>query len=272
MSMRTPLDEKEQRLLEYLRQQLNVMIAFSGGVDSTYLMTIAQEALGDKAKGVLFKGTMLAQEEAKEAVALAEVFHFPLVVLEMDMFQVEGFVANAPERCYFCKTAIFQKLLAYGQATGVATVLDGTNASDEGDYRPGRKALAELGIGSPLKTLGLTKEEIRELSRRRGLPTWNKPSMACLASRIPYGERITEARLRQVEQAEDFLRSQGFRGLRVRTHQDLARIEVPLGDFPRLLAIQKEVNAAFHQFGLRYITLDLEGLRSGSLNPAEGQA
>lgn len=266
------LEEKEKQLLEYLRQQERVIVAFSGGVDSTYLMALANEALGDKALGVLVQGAMFPAVEAEEALALAERLHFALARFAMDIFKVEGFVANAPERCYFCKTAIFKRLLAFGQAAGIDTILDGTNASDEGDYRPGRRALAELGIKSPLRELGFTKEDIRELSRRRDLPTWGKPSMACLASRIPYGERITQERLRQVEKAEGFLHARGFQGLRVRAHHELARIEVPSADFSRLLEIRQEINTAFHELGFRYITLDLEGLRSGSLNPVEGKA
>lgn len=268
----THLASKEQKLLEYLRHLDTVIIAFSGGVDSTYLMALAQEALGRKARGVLLKGAMLSQEEAEQAASLAEQFDFPLDIMEMDMFEIEGFVDNAPERCYFCKKTIFQKLSEFAKESGAKTILEGTNASDEGDYRPGRRALAELGIKSPLKEFGLTKADIRDLSRRRGLPTWDKPSMACLASRIPYGERITEERLRQVEKAESFLRSRGLLGLRVRAHQNLARIEVPIEDFLRLLEIREEVNIALHQFGFRYVALDLEGLRSGSLNPLEVRA
>lgn len=272
MLTNTQFEEKEQRLLEYLRQQGPVLIAFSGGVDSTYLMAVAQEALGDMARGVLVNGTMLSREEAQEARALVERYNFQVDVLDMDMLLEDDFVANSSERCYFCKTVIFRALLAFGQGLGIPRILDGTNASDEGDYRPGRRALTELGIQSPLSLLGFTKEDIRALSYRRGLPTWDKPSMACLASRIPFGERITEERLRQVEKAESFLHTLGFLGIRVRVHQDLARIEVPLPDFSRLLELKADVAFAFHGFGFRYITLDLEGFRSGSLNPLEGKA
>jgi uncharacterized protein len=182
---------------------------------------------------------------------------------------LEGFRENPPDRCYFCKKKLFETFLDYSKRSGYSTVIEGTNASDTNDYRPGRIALQELGVISPLLEVGLTKAEIRLLSKRRHLSTWNKPSMACLASRIPYGDPITAELLKRIAQAEAILHQQGYLACRVRVHNDIARIEIPLDNFSPFLEHRTEVTASMLRLGFRFVTLDLRGLRSGSLNPIQ---
>lgn len=263
-------EEKEEKLRQYLKKQGKVLIAYSGGVDSTYLMAVAAEVLVERAGAVLVKGAMLSEREGSEAVSLAARLGFPLTVLELDILALEQFLQNPPDRCYYCKKEIFSHILAFSRQNGYSAVFDGTNFSDQSDFRPGRRALAELSVLSPLREVGLTKADIRGLSRRRDLPTWDKPAMACLASRIPYGDPISERLLRLVEEAEWILAESGFRERRVRVHGDLARIEVPESGFPALLTKSPEIVPLLEKLGFRYVTLDLMGLRSGSLNPPGG--
>ncbi|MDP4126863.1 MAG: ATP-dependent sacrificial sulfur transferase LarE [Bacillota bacterium] len=183
--------KKEEELIKRLKSLRKVLVAFSGGVDSTYLLSIAIEALGGNCKAVFARGVMISSQEEKEALALVEHYKFPVDVIDIDILASKEFRENPPDRCYFCKRKLFEKFLLSGQQTGYLTVIEGTNASDVMDYRPGRVALQELGILSPLLEVGLTKAEIRVLSQRRNLRTWNKPSMACLASRVPFGDSIT---------------------------------------------------------------------------------
>ncbi|KLU58943.1 tRNA(Ile)-lysidine synthase [Peptococcaceae bacterium CEB3] len=265
-------NEKEEKLRQYLAGLGRVLIAYSGGVDSTYLMAVAKEVLADGARAVLVKGAMQAERERSEALDLAERLDFPLTVLEVDVLSVAEFTANPPDRCYHCKKEIFGRILALARQQSSPPVLDGTNFSDQTDFRPGRRALSELGVLSPLQEVGLTKAEIRALSRRRDLPTWNKPAMACLATRIPYGDPIEDQVLRTVERAEEILVRHGFGECRVRVHGDLARIEIPPGRFAGLLGEYQSVTVALQDLGFRFVTLDLMGLRSGSLNPPGGLA
>lgn len=261
--------QKEALLKKRLHELGRVVIAYSGGVDSTYLFALAQAELKENTAGILVRGAMISKTEEEEAFALAEQLHFNLKTLDLNVFTVDEFITNPPDRCYFCKKHVFSTISKWAKHYGYPHVLDGTNFSDETDYRPGRKALLELGIISPLREAGLTKEEIRELSRAMNLPTWNKPSMACLASRIPYGNQITPEILRRVEKAEALLHQKGFKECRVRTHSDLARIEVPLSQLEPLVQIKDEITPEFQELGYRFITLDLMGLRSGSLNPTK---
>ncbi|CAA7601875.1 NAD synthase [Acididesulfobacillus acetoxydans] len=263
---------KEERLRQYLAGLGRVLIAYSGGVDSTYLMAVAKEVLADGARAVLVTGAMQAERERSEALNLAKRLGFPLNVLEIDVLSSAEFAANPPERCYHCKKEIFGRILAFARQLSLPSVLDGTNFSDQSDFRPGRRALSELGVLSPLLEVDLTKGEIRELSRRRGLPTWNKPAMACLATRVPYGVPLEDHVLRTVERAEEVLLKHGFEECRVRVHGDLARIEIPPSRFEGFLAEYRSLAALLQDLGFRFVTLDLMGLRSGSLNPPGGVA
>lgn len=260
--------EKELRLIERLHEIKKVAIAYSGGVDSTYLLALAQQELKENAVGILVRGAMISKAEEREALELAQQLNFNLKVIDLNVFAISEFVTNPPDRCYFCKKHVFTAISNWANNRGYV-VLDGTNYSDEGDYRPGRKALAEMNILSPLLEMQLTKEEIRILSRKLDLPTWNKPSMACLASRVPYGNPITPEVLTKVEKAEEILHRKGIIECRVRIHSDLARIEVPKDQLEYLVSIKDEICQSFQELGYRFVTLDLMGLRSGSLNPVD---
>jgi len=261
--------EKEAQLIKRLKSFNKLLVAFSGGVDSTYLLAVARETLAENCKAVFARGPMISAQEEKEVLTMVQQFEFPVEVMDLDVLDILGFRENPPNRCYFCKKELFQTFLDYGEGLGYPSLIEGTNASDTNDYRPGRTALQELGVISPLLEVGLTKSEIRLLSKRRNLPTWNKPSMACLASRIPFGDPITAELLKQVANAESILHSKGFEECRVRVHNDIARIEIPIDSIPIFLQHREEVTDSMLALGFRYVTLDLLGLRSGSLNPIQ---
>jgi len=246
----------------------SAVVAFSSGVDSTFLLRVAHEELGDRVVAVTARSHTFPKRELDEAAAFCRAEGVRHEVIDSEELDIPGFAENPPDRCYHCKRELFNRLLAFARENGLAAVLEGSNIDDDGDYRPGRRAIRELGIVSPLHEVGLTKAEIRELSREMGLPTSDKPSFACLASRFPYGERITAAGLARVEKAEQWLLDAGFglRQLRVRSHGDMARIEVPPDDIPRLAARAAEIAAAFKDLGFAYVTLDLLGYRTGSMN------
>lgn len=262
------LGEKMTRLRSALRGMGSAVVAFSSGVDSTFLLRVAHEELGDRAVAVTVRSCTFPRRELDEAMAFCRLEGIRHEVVDTSELDIPGFAENPPDRCYLCKKSIFGKIMAFAEANGFAAVLEGSNKDDDGDYRPGMRAIRELGVRSPLHDAGLTKAEIRALSRELGLPTAEKPSFACLASRFPYGERITAARLERVERAEQWLRDAGLGlvQLRVRSHGDLARIEVPAGDIARVAACADEVAAAFKRFGFAYAALDLQGYRTGSLN------
>ena len=258
---------KIKRLRASLREIGSAAVAFSSGVDSTFLLRAAHEELGDKAVAVTVRSQLIPRHELDEAAAFCRQEGIRHEIIDFDALLAPAVIANPPDRCYHCKKEVFGLILAFARGAGLAAVLEGSNLDDDGDYRPGRRAIRELGVRSPLHEAGLTKEEIRVLSREMGLPTWSKPSFACLASRFPYGERLTVAALERVERAERWLREElGLTQLRVRSHGDLARIEVPPDDIPRLAARAAEIAAAFKGLGFAYVTLDLQGYRTGSLN------
>ena len=262
------MKEKLKRLRERVRGIGSAVVAFSSGVDSTFLLHVAHEELGERVVAATIRSHTFPKRELDEAAAFCRAEGVRHVVIESEELDVPGFVENPPDRCYHCKRELFSKLLAFARENGLAAVLEGSNLDDDGDYRPGRRAIQELGIVSPLHEAGLTKAEIRALSREMGLPTSDKPSFACLASRFPYGERITAAALERVERAEQWLLDAGLglKQLRVRSHGDLARIEVPSDAIPRLAARAAEIDAAFKELGFAYVALDLRGYRTGSMN------
>jgi len=268
------LREKEHALVEWLRARGSALVGFSGGVDSAYLACVAVDTLGS-AKVLAVIGKSASYPEAQWAAArdVARRFEVPVLEVDTDELADPRYAANPTNRCYFCKSELWSRLAPLAQARGLACVVDGANADDLSDYRPGARAASEWGVLSPLAALGFTKADIRELSRRRGLPTWRQPSAPCLSSRIPYGTAVTPARLRRVEAAEAALRSLGIEGdLRVRYHGDLARVELPAGDVARWLepAAAERLRAAVTGAGFNRVAVDLRGFRSGSLNVLGG--
>jgi len=263
------LEEKDRSLREGIRPLGKAAVAFSGGVDSTFLCRVAHDVLGQGALAVTVVSPMFPQGELREARELAGAIGIRHVLLEDPV--IEGKVAaNPKDRCYHCKKIEFAAVVRAAADQGITHVLDGSNADDASDYRPGAAAGRELGIASPLRDAGLRKAEIRELSRRLGLPTWDKPAFACLASRVPYGEPITAEKLRMVDRAEEYLRSLGLRQVRVRIHDRMARIEAAPEERGKLLHVEvlDEVSARLKSFGFLYVCMELEGYTMGSLNRA----
>jgi len=262
------LDNKRKKLEQILEEMGNVAVAFSGGVDSALLLAVAARLYHVKLMAVTATSISYAEHEKNDAQRFAQRMGVKHRYLEFDQMSIPEFVANGPERCYYCKKAIFSAIKTYVAEEGFTNVVDGSNADDLKTYRPGTKAITELGIRSPLQEAGLTKEEIRKLSREMGLFTASKPSYSCLASRIQYGEPITPEKLARVEQAEDFLANLGFTHIRVRSYGTLARIEVE----PSQVTLMAQVNtrnkiiARLTELGYNYVTLDLAGFRSGSMD------
>lgn len=260
------MEEKYQKLKEILAQMGRVVLAFSGGVDSTFLLRVAQEVLGYQVLAVTVFSEVISQEEKEGVEEIALELEAKLVILETSLLGQEEFLHNPPDRCYHCKKRIFTLLQDFAQEEGITWIIDGSNADDLADYRPGQKALKEMGIRSPLLEVGLTKEEIRLLSKKLDLPTWNKPALACLASRIPYGSPITQEKLKEVEKGETFLHGLGLGQLRVRHHGEMVRLEVLPEEIAMVLEKKEKIISFFKKLGFLYVTLDLVGYRTGSLN------
>ncbi len=262
------LQEKLNTLKEYIKNLGSLAVGFSSGVDSTFLLTVAHEVLGDKAIAVTTIFAAIPEHEQKEAKEFCKERGIRHFICEVDPFKIEEFRKNVPDRCYFCKRNIFTEIKKIADENGIEYLAEGSNMDDLGDYRPGLRAVEELGIKSPLRAANLYKSDIREISKVMGLPTWSKPAYACLASRFVYGEEITEEKLHMIESAEQFLIELGFYEERVRMHGNIARIEVPAKDITRLASddIREAVYKRFKEIGFLYVTLDMHGYKLGSMN------
>ena len=262
------LHQKLKNLKDILSSVGSVAVAFSAGVDSTFLLKTAHDLLGDAAVAVTVNTDAFPETELREAEAFCQKENVLLISISADVFGVDGFAANPPDRCYICKKEIFRRIITAAESHGITCVAEGTNADDTNDYRPGMRAIAELGVLSPLKEAGLTKNDIRALSKELGLKTWIKPSFACLATRIAYGETITADKLRMIGLAEQKLAALGFSQYRVRMHGNDARIEVPPEEIGRFAdpALREEISGYCHDLGFTHVSLDLDGYRTGSMN------
>ena len=260
--------EKYRRLHKIVADAGKVVVALSGGVDSSFLLKVCKEVLGDGVIAVTGFSESFPEREVLQAKEIAQIVGCKHIVIETSELDVPGFSENPPNRCYLCKRELFGKIRQLAREQGIEVIFDGSNADDTGDFRPGRKALRELGVRSPLVEAGLSKEEIRALSRALGLPNWERPPFACLASRFPYRTRITKRGLERVRKAEDFLFQLGFRLFRVRDHGDLARVELGKKEFQELWekALFSQVVEGLKSAGYGFVTLDLEGYRPGSMN------
>ena len=267
------LREKLDRLETYLKQLGSLAVGFSGGVDSSFLVAVAHEALGDRVIAVTGADASVPEREVNEAKTFCAERGIRHIICRVDPLQEEGYRNNSPDRCYFCKHGIFTEVKKIADENGIEYMAEGSNMDDVGDYRPGLRAAAELSVKSPLREVGLYKAEIREISRAMGLPTWSKPAYACLASRFVYGEEITEEKLLMIDRAEQFLIEHGFFEERVRIHGKIARIEVPPLDISRLASeeIREAVYAELKKLGFMFVTLDLKGYRTGSMNATLAQ-
>ena len=267
---REPLTVKAEHLRELLAGYRSVLIAFSGGVDSAYLAIASHQALGDRALAITADSPSYPETHRRLALSIARDFGFAHEMIRTAELERPEYRANPANRCYYCKDELYSQLATIARARDFSVVIDGNNADDRGDYRPGRQAAREHGVRSPLDEADLTKDDIRALARAAGLASWDEPASACLSSRIPYGQEVTDERLRQIERAEQVLRDLGFRIFRVRHHDAVARLEIARAEMPR--ALDPDVNArlvsSLKALGYQYVSLDLQGYRLGSLNEA----
>jgi uncharacterized protein len=263
---------KEQRMkkLDNLKAIISntggAVVAFSGGVDSTFLLKVAHDVLGDKVLAVTANSETYPKRELEEAKAFAKSLGIRHIIIETLELEIAGFADNPPDRCFYCKHELFSKLTEIAKVNGLEVVFDGSNYDDRNDHRPGMRAAKELGVVSPLKEAQMTKDDIRELSKEFGLSTWNKPSFACLSSRFPYGTKITPDKLAVIGEAEDFIRDLGFIELRVRHHGDIARIEIGKADLGRIVIFAEQISDKLKSLGFLYVTLELSGYKTGSMN------
>jgi len=263
-------DKKIQKLVSILKSFDSLAVAFSAGVDSTFLLKAAHDILGDQCLALTACAAFQPGRERQEVQDFCEKAGIRSMVFWIDEETIPHFSENPQNRCYYCKHALFRKMKSLAASQGISRLAEGSNTDDLSDYRPGMQAIKELGVLSPLRDAGLSKEEIRSFSRQLNLPSWDKPSMACLASRIPYGQTITKEKLRKIEKAEAVLADLGLRQYRVRLHEDMARIEVMPSDFPKLILEENRMRilTVFQKLGFSYIAMDLKGFRSGSMNEA----
>lgn len=266
--MNNMMDEKLEKLKDLLKEMDKVAVAFSGGVDSTFLLKVAADVLGDKVIAVTAKSSTYPEREFTEASEYIKKLGVKHIVIISEELEIDGFSKNPVNRCYYCKKELFSKVKDIALQYGIKHVVDGSNVDDLGDYRPGMLALKELEVSSPLRKADLTKDDIRRLSREMGLPTWNKPPFACLASRFPYGQEITPEKLHMIDRAEQYLLDLGFRQVRVRHHGEIARIEVASEERSKFFDTQlmDKVYEKLKEVGFRYVTFDLKGYRTGSMN------
>ena len=260
------MNDKLEFLKNYLKDLGSVAVAFSSGVDSTFLLKVAHDVLGDNAIAVTAQSCSFPKRELTEAEEFCRQNGIRHIIVESEELDIDGFSKNPANRCYLCKSELFTKMKKAVAQLGIKNIAEGSNTDDNGDYRPGLIAVKEHGILSPLREADLSKTEIRELSKGMGLPTWEKQSFACLSSRFPYGEEITEEKLIMVDKAEQYLLDRDFHQLRVRIHGTVARIELQKNEFSKLLEIADDVTAYFKEVGFTYIALDLQGYRTGSMN------
>lgn len=263
------MENKYLKLQEILKNMDSLLVAFSGGVDSTLLLKAAHDTLGERAAAITIDASFHSRYEIEEAKRIAGLMGVRHILMDAKEMVIEGLSTNPPDRCYICKKAVFSNCLVSMREEGFSYLADGSNADDVNDYRPGRRALEELGVRSPLLEAGLVKSEIRELSRLLGLDTWDKPALACLMTRFPHGEPVTPEKLARVERCEDFLRTMGFGLFRVRAHGEVARIELLPEDIKRMLEPETRnlVSEEFHKSGFKSVSVDLDGYRCGSMNP-----
>jgi uncharacterized protein len=261
--MTIPLDKKLDNLRNILKEMNNIIVGYSGGVDSTFLLTIAKQVLDDKVQAITISSPLIPKNEIKEAVKIAEMIDVPHQILTIDILTHPHIKNNSNKRCYYCKKIIFTHLQQLAKQHTTKIIIEGSTTDDTKEYRPGRKALKELNIRSPLMETGFTKQDIRTLSKHMGLPTWNKPASPCLATRIPYNTTLTTKKLNQVSQAETYLKTLGFTIVRVRHHHNLARIEVPKKDIPTLIQHTGNIYKNLKKIGYHYITIDLNGYKRG---------